>query len=146
MYILCMLFQHVACLFFDFHMCFWVFFHLILLQSVRKLQKDLAEKLSSKRCHSFPALKRGDLIDRYFPTAGMVILGVVIILQVLLRSFPETLQMWGGGWLQIYFSNACFAFWHSSVIVVFIYCRYKLSSFVLPYGAYMPKWAYIILK
>jgi len=88
-----MLFQHVACLFFDFHICFWVFFHLILLQSVRKLQKDLAEKLSSKRCHSFPALKRGDLIDRYFPTAGMVNLGVGFILQVLLRSFPETLQV-----------------------------------------------------
>jgi hypothetical protein len=69
------------------------FFYLILLQSVRKLQKDLAEKLSSKRCHSMPALKRGDLIDRYFPTAGMVIVGMVIILQVLLRSFPETLQV-----------------------------------------------------
>jgi len=136
-----------CCMFvFWFSHLFWVFFHLILLQSVRKLQKDLAEKLSSKRCHSFPALKRGDLIDRYFPTAGMVILGVVIILQVLIRSFPETLQVWGGGRLQIYFSNACFAFWHSSRIVVFIYCRYKLSSFVLLYAAYMPEWACIILK
>jgi hypothetical protein len=72
---------------------FSVFFRLILLQSVRKLQKDLAEKLSSKRCHSFPALKRGDLIDRYFPTAGMVVIGSFIVLQVLLRSFPETLQV-----------------------------------------------------
>ena len=77
-----------CCMLFDFHICFWVFFHLILLQSVRKLQKDLAEKLSSKRCHSFPALKRGDVIDRYFPTAGMVILGVVI-LEVLLRSVQK---------------------------------------------------------
>jgi len=82
---------HVCFLIFTF--VFGFFFHLILLQSVRKLQKDLAEKLSSKRCHSFPALKRGDLIDRYFPTAGMVNLGVDVILQVLLRSFPETLQV-----------------------------------------------------
>lgn len=47
---------------------------LLLFESVRKLQKDLAEKLSSKRCHSIPALKRGDLIDRYFPTADERIL------------------------------------------------------------------------
>jgi hypothetical protein len=51
---------------------------LILLQSVRKLEKDLAEKLSSKRCHSIPALKRGDHIARYFPTAGKVLIGVDI--------------------------------------------------------------------
>jgi hypothetical protein len=81
------------CLFFNFHICFSVFLRLILLQSVRKLEKDLAEKLSSKRCHSMPALKRGDHIDRYFPTAGKVLPGVVILLiQGILRSFPETLQ------------------------------------------------------
>ena len=138
-----------ACCMFVFwfsHLFLGFFFHLILLQSVRKLQKDLAEKLSSKRCHSFPALKRGDLIDRYFPTAGMVILGLVIILQELLRSFPETLQVWGGGQLQIYFSNACFAYWLSPMIVVFIYCQYKLSSSVILCAAYMPLWACIILK
>jgi hypothetical protein len=67
---------------------------LVLLQSVRKLEKDLAEKLSSKRCHSFPALKRGDRIDRYFPTAGKVLSEVIILLiQALLRSFPETVRL-----------------------------------------------------
>lgn len=63
-------------LFIYFHICFSGFLRLILLQSVRKLEKDLAEKLSSKRCHSIPALKRGDHIDRYFPTAGKVLIGV----------------------------------------------------------------------
>ncbi|PNF24548.1 hypothetical protein B7P43_G05380 [Cryptotermes secundus] len=47
---------------------------LLLFESVRKLEKDLGEKLSSKRCHSIPALKRGDHIDRYFPTADERIL------------------------------------------------------------------------
>ncbi|KDR11197.1 spermine synthase isoform X1 [Zootermopsis nevadensis] len=47
---------------------------LFLFESVRKLEKDLAEKLISNRCHSMPALKRGDCIDRYFPTADERIL------------------------------------------------------------------------
>jgi hypothetical protein len=65
-------------LFIYFHISFSFFLRLILLQSVRKLEKDLAEKLGSKRCHSIPALKRGDHIDRYFPTAGKVLIGVDI--------------------------------------------------------------------
>ena len=65
------LFQHVALfVFFDFHICFSVFLRLILLQSIRKLEKELSQKLGSKRSHSIPAMKRGDRIDRYFPTAG----------------------------------------------------------------------------
>ncbi|XP_069684306.1 spermine synthase isoform X1 [Periplaneta americana] len=47
---------------------------LLLLESIRKLEKEIAEKLSSKRSHSIPALKRGDHIDRYFPTADERIL------------------------------------------------------------------------
>ncbi|KAJ9581284.1 hypothetical protein L9F63_023556, partial [Diploptera punctata] len=42
---------------------------ILLFESIRKLEKELAQKLGSKRSHSVPAMKRGDRIDRYFPTA-----------------------------------------------------------------------------
>ncbi|XP_049766734.1 spermine synthase-like isoform X1 [Schistocerca cancellata] len=47
---------------------------LLTFELTHKLEKSLREKCQGKRSHAFPAIKRGGIVDRYFPTADERIL------------------------------------------------------------------------
>ncbi|XP_066990968.2 spermine synthase [Anabrus simplex] len=47
---------------------------LLSFESTRKLERDIREKSHGKKSHSLPSLKRGGIIERYFPTADERIL------------------------------------------------------------------------